>query len=128
MKLLLDTHTFLWFIENNKNLPDNTRSLIQTTRDDVYVSIVTPWEIAIKTSIGKLVLSKPVESVFPTEITGNKLTILPIDYADIIELGKLPFHHNDPFDRMLIAQARTLALNVISRDTIFDRYGVHRIW
>lgn len=128
MNYLLDTHTFLWFIENNKNLPESIRSLIQTTQEEVYVSIVTPWEIAIKTSIGKLSLSKPIEILFPSEITTNKFILLPISYSHIIELVKLPFHHNDPFDRMLIAQAMNLNLSIISRDTSFEDYGIHRIW
>jgi len=128
MNYLLDTHTFLWFIENNKNLPDSTRSLIQTTQDNVYVSIVTPWEIAIKTSIGKLSLSKPIEALFPSEMTINSFILLPISYSHSIELVKLPFHHHDPFDRMLIAQAMNESLSIISRDTSFDDYGIHRIW
>ena len=128
MNYLLDTHTFLWFIENNKNLPDSTRSLIQTTQDNVYVSIVTPWEIAIKTSIGKLSLSKPIEALFPLEMTTNSFILLPISYSHSIELVKLPFHHNDPFDRMLIAQAMNESLSIISRDASFDDYGIHRIW
>ncbi|MBK9248852.1 MAG: type II toxin-antitoxin system VapC family toxin [Ignavibacteria bacterium] len=128
MNYLLDTQTFLWFIENNKNLPDSTRSLIQTTQDNVYVSIVTPWEIAIKTSIGKLALSKPIEALFPLEMTTNSFILLPISYSHSIELVNLPFHHNDPFDRMLIAQAMNESLSIISRDTSFDDYGIHRIW
>jgi len=128
MNYLLDTQTFLWFIENNKNLPDSTRSLIQTTQDNVYVSIVTPWEIAIKTSIGKLSLSKPIEALFPLEMTTNSFILLPISYSHSIELVKLPFHHNDPFDRMLIAQAMNESLSIISRDASFDDYGIHRIW
>lgn len=128
MNYLLDTHTFLWFIENNKNLPDSTRSLIQTTQDNVYVSIVTPWEIAIKTSIGKLALSKPIEALFPSEMTINSFILLPISYSHSIELVNLPFHHNDPFDRMLIAQAMNESLSIISRDASFDDYGIHRIW
>ena len=128
MNLLLDTHTFLWFIENHKNLSPTARKTIESTIDTIYVSIVTPWEIAIKTSIGKLTLSKPIQSLFPSEMNTNNFILLPIHYDHIIKLGKLPFHHNDPFDRMLIAQAITESLHIISRDSSLDSYDVQRIW
>mgnify|MGYP000930127897 FL=1 len=127
MKLLLDTHTFLWFIENHKNLSDTSRNIIESSQE-VYVSIVTPWEIAIKTNIGKLSLSKPLEEIFPSEMKVNNFIVLPITFDHINTLGSLPFHHNDPFDRMLIAQAKYLSLSIISRDTAFDHYSISRIW
>lgn len=124
--LLLDTHTFIWFSENDANLPSSIRETIEIA-ENVYVSIASLWEIAIKLSIGKLLLRKGYESIEAgLETTG--ITLLPISFADTVQVCKLPLHHRDPFDRMLIAQAINLSLAIVSRDVAFDAYPINRVW
>lgn len=128
MKLLLDTHSFLWFIEGNLNLSQKARALIESDENEKLVSVASVFEIAIKSSLGKLVLSKPLEQVIPAQIYSNEFHLLPLTVADAIELSHLPFHHRDPFDRMIIAQSVIHGIPIISKDEAFDAYGIKRIW
>jgi PIN domain nuclease of toxin-antitoxin system len=126
MTILLDTHTLLWFLENNPQLPTSTRTRIETT-PIVFTSIVSLWEIAIKSNIGKLTLTFPF-SQLETELITQGITQLPISFSDLTTYHSLPLHHRDPFDRILIAQAINHSLPFISRDTEFAPYPIQQIW
>lgn len=130
MNLLLDTHTLLWFAVASlgNNLPQPTRELLEEQSNNLYLSCASPWEAAIKVSIGKLQLPQPIRQIVQTEITNNGLTLLDIKLAHLDLIERLPFHHKDPFDRLLIAQAQVERLTIVSIDTAFDAYGVNRLW
>ena len=128
MKYLLDTHTLLWFLKGEKKLSDKARQLIDDRHNKKYLSIVSLWEIAIKVSLGKLVLNKPFERLFPEQLDFNRIEILDITADSLIKLTTLSFHHRDPFDRLIIAQALVEELPIIGADTAFDAYGISREW
>lgn len=123
---LLDTHTFIWLSEDDANLPTNLKAVIEEA-DAVYVSIASLWEIAIKLNIGKLSLQKNYETI-GSEIETSDITLLPISFADTVLVRSLPLHHRDPFDRMLVAQAISHSLAIISQDTQLDAYSIQRLW
>lgn len=126
MTYLLDTHTLIWFLENDPRLPPTTRTQIETT-PTIFISIVSLWEIAIKANIGKLALSFPFNTIEPNLITVG-ITQLPITFKDIEIYLSLPLHHRDPFDRILIAQAINYSLTLISQDVQMDAYSIQRLW
>ena len=128
MKYLLDTHTLLWFLQGDKKLSDKARGLIDNSDNRKFLSIASLWEIAIKVSLGKLALNKPFEKLFPEQLHFNRIEILDITADNLIKLTALPFHHRDPFDRLIIAQALVEELPVIGADVIFDAYGINREW
>ncbi len=128
MRLLLDTHTFLWWINNDSLLSDPARVAISSERNECFLSLASCWELAIKVSIGKLRLTKPVERFIPEELAANDFQLLPIDFRHIVKVEALPFHHRDPFDRLLAAQVLTEKMTIISADTMLSEYGVKRIW
>ena len=128
MKYLLDTHTLLWFLKGDKKLSDKARRLIDSPRNSKFLSIVSLWEIAIKVSLGKLVLDKPFEKLFPEQLYFNRIEVLDITVDSLIKLTTLPFHHRDPFDRLIIAQALVEELPIISADAAFDAYEISREW
>lgn len=128
MKLLLDTHAFLWFIDDNRQLSVNAKALIGDPGHEKYVSIGSAWEIAIKVSKGKLSLAPPVELLFPLHIQQNSFQLLAIDWPHLAALQTLPAQHNDPFDRLLIAQALAESMAIVSIDPTFDAYAVSRLW
>jgi PIN domain nuclease of toxin-antitoxin system len=103
MRLLLDTHTFLWFIDDSSRLSVQAKNLLEYDAD-LLLSTASLWEIAIKTSIGKLILAQPYSVFIPQQLALNSIEILPINLAHLVLLSTLPFHHRDPFDRLLIAQ------------------------
>lgn len=123
---LLDTHTFIWLTENDSSLPDNLRVMIDTA-DLVYLSIASLWEIAIKVKLGKLSLQQSYETI-GAAIDASDILMLPISFADTVQVRNLPLHHGDPFDRMLISQSINHALTIISTDKRFDAYSVQRVW
>ena len=123
---LLDTHTFIWLTENNPRLPDRLRDMIDDA-DLVYLSIASLWKIAIKLKLGKLALQREYETIGPA-IEASDILILPIVFADTVQIRHLPLHHGDPFDRILIAQGMNHSLPIISTDLKFDAYEVQRIW
>ncbi|NEP91126.1 MAG: type II toxin-antitoxin system VapC family toxin [Okeania sp. SIO2C2] len=128
MKYLLDTHAFLWYLLGNTNLSIKAKDIIDS-KEDLYFSIVSLWEIAIKINIGKLQINRPMEDL-SQELQYMNISILPIIDKDI-ELYSaltLPSNHRDPFDRMLIVQAMNYSLILISRDVKFDAYPIQRLW
>ena len=128
MRLLLDTHAFLWFINGDEHLSQHSRLLIQEADNEVLISVATLWEITIKTSLTKIELSQPFDILIPRELSDNEFTQLPISLEHLIHLGKLPFHHRDPFDRILIAQSLYEQIPLVSKDSEFDKYGIDRFW
>jgi PIN domain nuclease of toxin-antitoxin system len=127
MKLLLDTHTFLWFTNESPQLSIDAKNLLESDVD-LLLSIASLWEIAIKVSIGKLTLPDEYDNFIPQQVSLNDIEILPIGMAHLAIVTNLPFHHRDPFDRLLIAQAIVEKVSIISADTVLDSYGIHRIW
>lgn len=125
---LLDTHAFLWFIAGDDRLSRRMRSLMTDGDRVLLLSIASIWEIAIKVSLGKLILAAPFAELIPEQLATNAIDILPIEVSDLSMLVQLPFHHRDPFDRLLAAQSITKSLPLISGDTIFDEYQVQRLW
>ena len=128
MKLLLDTHTFLWFIMGNSNLSANARALIENQANEKFLSVASLWEIAIKVSIGKLALSAPFDTLIPQQLNYNGFELLKLDVLHVAALINLPFHHRDPFDRLLIAQALVEQMQIVSIDSTFDAYQAQRLW
>ena len=104
MKLLLDTHVFLWFIMGSALLSADTRALIEDEKNRKFISVASLWEIAIKSSIGKLSLSAPFDQLIAQQLSLNGFELLPIEVSHLAAVTTLPFHHRDPFDRLLIAQ------------------------
>jgi PIN domain nuclease of toxin-antitoxin system len=125
--LLLDTHTFLWWVSDDARLSARARAAI-TGADRVLVSVATCWEIAIKVGLGKLTLPQPVDRFLAEQIGLNQFTLLPIELDHAAAVSTMAFHHRDPFDRLLAAQALYEELPVVSADPVFRRYKVRRVW
>lgn len=123
---LLDTYTLLWFLQNDNHLSHEVCEIIETS--DVMVSVASLWEIAIKNSLGKLILPKPFCDIFPKQLQMNDIDILAIDVKHLNKVNELEFLHRDLFDRLIIAQALTNNLTLISKDTQFGQYGVNLLW
>jgi len=126
MNMLLDTHALIWFIEDSPELSPAVGRLITDINNPCYVSVATLWEIAIKVSIGKLELKYPFDKLSEL-MWENSIDLLPIRFEHIQKLLTLPFHHKDPFDRIIISQALIDGLQVISRYNQFDNYLVEPI-
>jgi PIN domain nuclease of toxin-antitoxin system len=124
--LLLDTHAFIWYSENDSKLPESIKIEIETA-DSVYISIASLWEIAIKLSIGKLSLRSNYESI-EASLAPAGIDLLPISFADTVRVMNLPLHHRDPFDRILIAQAINNSLTLVSCDAAFTAYPIQLRW
>ena len=128
MDLLLDTSALIMFLEASKRLPRAVKNLIEDPENRAFVSIVSGWEIAIKSSIGRLAIGYRVEPELRVALLANGLDVLPVTWEDIGRLERLPLHHGDPFDRLLIVQALRLGLRAVTPDDTWDEYGVARIW
>lgn len=128
MRLLLDTQAFLWFILNSPALSEKARNLICDPNNQIEISPASLWEIAIKISIGKYALKEPVAEFLEHEIKNNQFRLLPIEPRHIAPLTLMQFHHRDPFDRLIIAQAIVENISIISSDVVFDKYSVLRLW
>ena len=131
MRLLLDTHTFLWLADGDARLSAPVTGLLADPANELLLSVVSVWEIAIKVNIGKLVLSRPYPAYIADAVAGYRLTMLPIAQDDCDFYSTLPFplpKHRDPFDRMLIAQASVEGLTIVTRDPHFPDYGVPILW
>lgn len=128
MRLLLDTHAFLWWLDGNRRLSDTARRAIEDAANDVVVSAVSAWEITTKHRIGKLPRAEAVARDVAGAIASQGFEELAITVTDAERAGRLPGPHRDPFDRILIAQALGHDVAVVSLDRAFDRYGVNRIW
>jgi len=126
--VLLDTHAVLWFWWDDPQLSAAAGAVIRDPQTRKLVSLVTPWEVAIKVSLNKLDLGGPYPGFFPQHMARTYFEWLLPTEAHFCRLAVLPFHHRDPFDRVLAAQALTEGVALVSRDAAFDPYGVTRIW
>ncbi len=128
MKLLLDTHTFLWWITDDPQLSTKARELIGDGHNILYWSAASSWEVSIKYALGRMPLPEAPEQFLPAEIEKNRLESLPIIDAHAFQAGQLPHHHRDPFDRMLVAQAQVESLALLSNDRQLNHYDVVIRW
>lgn len=128
MRFLLDTHTLLWWVDDDPQFSTQARNLIGDTENDCYVSLVSAWEMAIKCATGQLKLAVSVQRYYQEHLPANDFQLLPIDLGHATLVETLPLHHRDPFDRLLIAQAWQEGLTLVSSDTAFDAYGITRVW
>jgi PIN domain nuclease of toxin-antitoxin system len=128
MNYLLDAHALIWFLAGDSRLGSNALASIHDTRNNLFVSPATLWEISIKDSLGKLTLPKSFDQLFPSSLETADILILPILMPHLHQHRALPFHHNDPFDRLVIAQALVEDITLISCDSEFPAYGVKLLW
>ena len=127
MKYLIDTQTLLWIFSHPEKLTKPATQVIKSSQNELLVSMVSFWEIAIKYSIGKLTLPFPVSDL-PQETSSNDITLLPIKTLHTLKVAELPFHHRDPFDRLIIGQAMVENVPVISSDDKFADYEIKVLW
>jgi PIN domain nuclease of toxin-antitoxin system len=128
MKLLLDTHTFLWLDGNPERLSSTALAACEDPTNTLYFSVVSAWEIQIKHQLKRLQLDVPLEQMIREQQATNDLRILPVELPHVYALAALPFHHHDPFDRLLIAQAKVEQAWLVSGDSQFGPYPVDVIW
>jgi PIN domain nuclease of toxin-antitoxin system len=126
--LLLDTHVFLWFVLDDPRLSAAALAAIQDRRNNAHVSPASHWEIAIKISLGRYHIQNELVTFWETGMRNSDFRPLPITVQHTAHMISLPFHHKDPFDRLLAAQALTDGLALVSADAAFDTYGVTRVW
>ena len=128
MTILLDTHTFLWWITDDRQLSASARDFIRDKKNDLLLSSASAWEIAIKTSLGKLPLPESPEVFIPRHMRINQFRPLPISVDHALAVSALPHHHRDPFDRLLVAQAQMENIPLLSADPILRSYAVQLLW
>jgi PIN domain nuclease of toxin-antitoxin system len=128
MRLLLDTHAFLWFITADSRLSAGAEQAIRRNGDTPLLSIASVWEMAIKVQLQRLPIPQPLDVFIPTQLRINRIGLLPIELPHTFEVATLPLHHRDPFDRILIAQAIRESIPIVSADGAFDAYPVRRLW
>lgn len=128
MKILIDTHVFIWWTGYPQKLSSLVSNLLINPNNEPILSIVSIWEMQIKLSLGRLSLNRALPELVNHEIKQNRIILLPIQLEHIYTLHNLPLHHRDPFDRLLIAQSIFEKINMISIDQKFDIYGVQRLW
>lgn len=128
MNALIDTCSFLWFISGNEKLSKNARDFMENFDNELFMSVVSLWEIAIKISINKLQLAESFETFIPKNIKENEIIVLPIELSHVSQMMKLPFNHRDPFDRLIIAQSIVEQLPIIGCDGFFESYCIDMIW
>ena len=128
MNVLLDTHAFLWFVGDSPRLSDKARTLIEAEDSQPFLSIASLWEMAIKISLGKLKLEQPFETFISQQLTLNGIGILNLSLEHTAAISILPFHHRDPFDRLIAVQVKIEKMPLVSADPAFDAYEIERIW
>jgi PIN domain nuclease of toxin-antitoxin system len=128
MNLLLDTHVFIWLLEDESRVPPDALRECENPENQLHLSIASVWEMQIKVAAGKLVFKRPLAEIVEQQKNENGISILPISLAHIWQLAKLPVHHNDPFDRMLVAQATADKLTLVTADRHMARYPVELLW
>lgn len=128
MRILLDTHTLIWFFAGNSQLSATARILIEDEDNHKLVSIASIWEMAIKESKGLLNLSVPFEEYIAQKLSLEDFNLLNINLEHLNAIVTMPFHHKDPFDRLLISQSMVEVIPILSKDSAFDAYAINRIW
>lgn len=128
MRLLLDTHTLIWWSTSSENLPERVLGLLEDPQNDLLLSIASVWEMQIKLQSGKLKLGKPLSELIANQQASNELKILPIGLSHVFALQSLPDLHRDPFDQIMVAQAIVENLPFVSSDSVLDGYSIQRLW
>ncbi|WP_295613986.1 type II toxin-antitoxin system VapC family toxin [Chamaesiphon sp. GL140_3_metabinner_50] len=128
MRVLIDTHVFIWYVQSSDRLPSFVTAIINDGRNDILLSIASVWEMAIKQSTGKLNLGNPYASFISEQMKLNSMELLPVRLEHLNLITTLPLHHRDPFDRLLIAQAIAEDILFISADSVFSLYPVRLMW
>ena len=128
MKLILDTHAFIWWDSAPNKLSPQILTVCQDQANEMILSVASVWEMQIKLQLGKLQLKLPLEEIIEGQQQTNNIQVLPITLAHTLALDDLPMHHRDPFDRLLIAQANVEEATLVSRDKIFEQYPVKLLW
>ena len=131
MKLLLDTHTFFWLASGNSQLSERAKGLLSDSSNQLYLSVLSVWELSIKSGLGKLKLLVSLEEFTERAIQGYGLVMISVSQDDCVYYENLGFPdktHRDPFDRMIICQSKRRDLTILGKDTVFDEYMVKRIW
>ncbi len=129
MRILLDTHTFLWWITDSPRLSERAREVLADGRNEILLSAASSWEIAIENALGRLeVPGGDVEVVIASEIVDQGFIALPIEHAHAWRVASLPPHHRDPFDRILVAQALVEGVPILTSDSALARYEVETVW
>ncbi len=128
MRVLLDTRAFLWWVEDAPALSKRARTAIANPANECLFSLASCWEMAIKISLGKLRLPGAIERFIPEQLAANAFRQLEIDFRHVARVATLPFHHRDPFGRLIAAQALEERCAIVSADPMFRKYGVKRIW
>ncbi len=128
MRLLLDTHTFIWFVTDSPQISITAKNLIEDEYNEKLLSIASVWEMAIKHSINKLTFELPFMSFITSQMQQNSMGLLNIQIEHLNLVANLPLHHRDPFDRLIIAQAKVEQIPIVGMDKIFDSYSVQRLW
>jgi PIN domain nuclease of toxin-antitoxin system len=131
MDLLIDTHSYIWFATNSTALSSIAKNIMENEHNKLYLSLASIWEMGIKISLGKLSIGASFEDLL-AEVSASGIAVLPISTEHVLRSTQLPFHHRDPFDRMIVAQALCEQMNVVGCDTAFDPYfeaqAIKRIW
>ena len=128
MRVLLDTHTLIWFVLDSPQLNVRIKRLIEDENNEKLLSIASVWEMAIKQNIGKLSFGLPFKEFVEQQLNLNSINLLNINLDHIDVISTLPQHHRDPFDRLIIAQAMVEKIPIISVDEAFDAYSIQRLW
>jgi len=128
VRALLDTHTFYWFIEDHPRLSATAKAFIVDGTNEILLSVASLWEMVIKISLGKLTVSGSFAPYITQQLTASNIGLLDISLVHVAAVVRLLFHHRDPFDRLLIAQAQVEQIPLISVDSVFDTYAVRRLW
>ena len=128
MRLLLDTHTLLWWQTDPTELSHTALQAMKNVENDIFLSVVNSWEMQIKAQLGKLTLPRPLPDLIQRQLDQNGFGLLHVISEHIYELDAMPLHHKDPFDRLLIAQARHEGLTLLTRDPKFKKYEVDLLW
>lgn len=128
MRLLLDTHTFLWWTADDERLSEDAKSAVGSGTNEVFVSAVNGWEIAIKSRLGKLPLPEAPNLFIARMVQHHAFSVLPIALTHVVQDYHLPAYHSDPFDRLLIAQAQLEKLTLVTNDALIKKYSVKTLW
>jgi PIN domain nuclease of toxin-antitoxin system len=128
VKLLLDTHAFLWWVEGTPKLGRRAGAAVANLDNEVFFSVASCRELAMKLGLGKLRLTQRLDRFIPEHLTRNGFSLCAVELRHVVGVADLPCHHRDPFDRLLVAQARQDQLAIVSADRVFRRYGVTVVW
>ena len=128
MKILLDTHVFLWWIMDDESLSPVARRTISNAENELYFSAASAWEIAIKAGLGRIKLPSEIGTFIPGQLAENSIIGLPVQIGHALRVSKLPQHHRDPFDRVLVAQAQVEKMPILTSDAEISKYDVEVIW